>query len=115
MQIEWFFVVFMMNITFWLVHIVQTCQGNVASSLVVPDHDQCDCQSGVWNSGLKIGFFSVASPVGVNNITWARYCALGHYGQGGGSQIYPVAGPDGEGKYLWQTNTLGGPVMINCF
>ncbi|MBJ8931630.1 shufflon system plasmid conjugative transfer pilus tip adhesin PilV [Citrobacter freundii] len=73
------------------------------------------CQSGVWNSGLKIGFFSVASPVGVNNITWARYCALGHYGQGGGSQIYPVAGPDGEGKYLWQTNTLGGAVMINCF
>ncbi|WP_337231747.1 hypothetical protein [Citrobacter portucalensis] len=74
-----------------------------------------NCQSGVWNSGLKIGFFSVASPVGVNNITWARYCALGHYGQGGGSQIYPVAGPDGEGKYLWQTNTLGGAVMINCF
>ena len=69
----------------------------------------------MWNSGLKIGFFSVASPVGVNNITWDRYCALGHYGQGGGSQIYPVAGPDGEAKYLWQTNTSGGAVMINCF
>ena len=75
------------------------------------------CQSGVWSSSssLKINFFSVASPVGINNITWARYCALGHYGNGGGSRVYPVSGPDADGKYLWQTNTLGGPVMINCF
>lgn len=74
------------------------------------------CVNGVWSSnGLKTGFFSVTSPVGVTNITWARYCALGHYGKGGGTQVYPVAGSDGEGKYLWQTNTTGGAVTINYF
>lgn len=69
MQIEWFFVVFMMNITFWLVHIVQTCQGNVASSLVVPDHDQCDCQSGRWKGTGKVSNQGCAwfeSPVAYN-------------------------------------------------
>lgn len=75
------------------------------------------CQSGSWKKASGNGTidpFQVVAPAGTNNIAWARFCAMAHYGSGGTMQLHMVAGPNAMGQYLWQSQGVVGAVWVSC-
>ncbi|WP_232457952.1 hypothetical protein, partial [Burkholderia ubonensis] len=84
------------------------------------------CQSGVWkapggSSGVSV--YTIANGASLD-LGWHLFCALsGMQGDppGGTMQVWPVAGPDGAGRYDWNAQNLttgkywAPTIEVNCF